>query len=262
MELLGYFFSILIGISLGLIGAGGSILTVPILVYLFAVPADQASSYSLFIVGLTSLFAAYRHYKMGNLHLRSALYFAIPSIATLLLVRKLLLPAIPGVLWQHRDFVLSRNMLLMSIFGLLMVSASLSMIRTGNTRQPAQQTSFMRILPVALIVGVVTGLLGAGGGFLIIPALVLFTGLPMKQAVGTSLLIIFINSVIGFGGDLLIGASMNWPLLLSVSGIAVLGMLLGTQLSKKIDGSRLRPGFGWFVLVMGIYIIVKELLVS
>jgi uncharacterized membrane protein YfcA len=223
MEYLGYFASIIIGISLGLIGGGGSILTIPILVYLFKVNPEQATSYSLFIVGLTALSGSYSHYKMGNLKLKSALYFAIPSVISILIIREVIFPKIASTLFSVASY-----------------STQLSII--------------------GFVVGIITGFLGAGGGFLIIPALLFFANLPMKQAVGTSLLIITINSSIGFGGDLYIGTPIDYTFLLGVSGMALLGMILGSQLSKKIDGTKLKPIFGWFVLVMGFYIITKEVL--
>jgi uncharacterized protein len=259
MEFIGYFAASLIGISLGLIGGGGSILTVPILVYLFAVKPEQATSYSLFIVGITALVGSFRHYKMGNLQIKSALYFAFPSVLSLLFIRKIILPKIPTTLFMVGNVEVTKNILIMVVFALLMVAASASMIKKTKENNIATDTNYLRLSLIGFLVGLVTGFLGAGGGFLIIPALIFFAGLPMKQAVGTSLLIIFINSLIGFGGDVINGISLNYQLLFTLSAIAIVGMFIGTALSKKIDGAKLKPAFGWFVLVMGIYIIVKEI---
>jgi uncharacterized membrane protein YfcA len=259
MEYIGYLASIIIGISLGLIGGGGSILTVPILVYLFQINPENATSYSLFIVGTTAMVGAYRHHKLGNLKIKSALYFAFPSVISLLLVRKLLVPKIPAILFSIQGFEVSKNFLIMVVFALLMIAASASMIRKAKTKFVANTVNYSRLTIVGSLVGLVTGFLGAGGGFLIIPALIFFADLPMKQAVGTSLLIIFINSLIGFTGDMINGVEVNYKLLLTITGIAILGMLIGTQLSKKIDGAKLKPAFGWFVLVMGCYILAKEI---
>lgn len=260
MIILGYLFSVLIGISIGLIGAGGSILAVPILVYLFSINPSLATSYSLFIVGITSMLGAFRHYQLGNLKFKLALSFAIPSVISLLVVRKYILPQIPEHILDIGNFHLSKSVLLMLVFAALMVMASLSMIRKSKDTRLIAEQNFTKLVFIGFFVGMVTGFLGAGGGFLIIPALVLFAGLPMKQAVGTSLLIIFINSLIGFSGDLINGVELDFVFLLSVSAIAIAGMLIGVQLSKKITGEKLKPGFGWFVLFMGIYIIAKELL--
>ena len=253
--------SLLIGLSLGLIGGGGSILTVPVLVYLFSVDPLQATAYSLFIVGATSAIGAYPKYKQGQVNLKTALIFGAPSILTVYATRKWILPAIPTELGQWGNFILTKSVLLMLLFALLMVAASFSMIRTqkslGSVEAKPQSFNYPLILVEGAVVGLLTGLVGAGGGFLIIPALVILTGLPMKQAVGTSLLIIAAKSLIGFTGDLT-EQKIDWVLLGFVTAMAVGGIIVGNQLSKKIDGNKLKKGFGWFVLVMGIYILVKE----
>jgi uncharacterized membrane protein YfcA len=262
MEIIGYLASVLIGISLGLIGGGGSILTVPVLVYLFHVDPVIATAYSLFIVGSTSLVGTFSKYKQGLVNMKTALIFGIPSIAAVYATRKFIVPLIPDEVFTVGDFVVTKAILLMILFAVLMVFASVSMIRekksSNGEPEGEQKFNYPLILVEGAIVGVLTGLVGAGGGFLIIPALVLLSKLPMKQAVGTSLLIIAAKSLIGFTGDL--GHfEMNWNLLLIVSGIAIAGIFLGNYLSLKIDGAKLKKGFGWFVLVMGLYIIAKEL---
>jgi len=259
MEYLGYFASIIIGLSLGLIGGGGSILTIPILVYLFKINPELATSYSLFIVGITSLMGCISHYRMGNLQIKAALYFAIPSIFSILIIRKVIFPQIAETLFTIANYQVSKSFLIMIVFSLLMIAASISMIRKNNVVSTSGNTNYIQLAFIGFFVGIVTGFLGAGGGFLIIPALLFFAKLPMKQAVGTSLLIIFINSSIGFGGDLYIRTPIDYGFLLIVSSIAFIGMLIGAQLSKRIDGAKLKPIFGWFVLIMGIYIITKEI---
>ncbi len=262
MEIIGYISSLVIGISLGLIGGGGSILTVPVLVYLFGVEPVLATAYSLFIVGLSSLVGAVPKYKQGMVNLKTALIFGIPSIAAVFATRKFIVPLIPKEVFTIGDFVVTKSILMMVLFAILMVFASVSMIRdkkkneeTGNGEQ---KFNYPLILLEGAVVGLLTGLVGAGGGFLIIPALVLLSKLPMKQAVGTSLLIIAAKSLIGFTGDLS-NYTMDWKLLLTVTALAIGGIFIGDLLSKKIDGNKLKKGFGWFVLIMGIYIIVKEL---
>jgi uncharacterized membrane protein YfcA len=264
MEILGYVSSALIGISLGLIGGGGSILTVPVLVYLFGINAVEATAYSLFIVGATSFVGTIPKYKQGVVNLKTGIIFGLPSIIAVYLTRKFLVPAIPNTVLTIGDFELTKTLLMMLLFAVLMVFASVSMIRDKKTSFQSKSTSqsfnYPMIIAEGLIVGALTGLVGAGGGFLIIPALVLFTGLPMKEAVGTSLMIIAAKSLIGFTGDL--GHfTMNWSLLISVSAIAIAGIFIGNHLSTKIDGAKLKKGFGWFVLIMGIYIITKELFI-
>lgn len=258
MEYFGYLASVIIGLSLGLIGGGGSILTIPILVYLFKIDPKLATSYSLFIVGITALSGCFSHYRMGNLKIKSALFFAVPSVFSILVIREVIILKIPNVLFTINDFQVTKNFLIMIVFAILMMAASLSMINKKGPHIMSAHTNYLQLAIIGSIVGTVTGFLGAGGGFLIIPALLFFANLPMKQAVGTSLLIIFINSSIGFVGDLYIGTPIDYSFLVSISAMAFIGMLIGTRLSRKIDGNKLKPFFGWFILVMGIYIIVKE----
>jgi uncharacterized membrane protein YfcA len=260
MEYIGYFASMIIGLSLGLIGGGGSILAVPVLVYLFKINPEQATSYSLFIVGFTAMIGSFSHYKLGNLKIRSALFFAIPSILSLLLIRKIILPLLPDTLFSVNNFDVTKNLLIMIVFAFLMIATSVSMIRKSKKIKEAKEINYLILAIIGLFVGLIIGFLGAGGGFLIIPALLFFANLPMKQAVGTSLFIIFINSLIGFGSDLIGGIELNYKLLFIISAMSLLGLVIGTQVSKKIDGAKLKPVFGWFVLIMGIYIIVTELL--
>jgi uncharacterized membrane protein YfcA len=262
MEIIGYLASVLIGISLGLIGGGGSILTVPVLVYLFHVEPVQATAYSLFIVGASSLVGAWPKYKQGFVDLKTAIIFGIPSIVSVYATRKLLVPAIPSDLGEFGGLLVTKSLMMMLLFAILMIAASFSMIRSKSSKETitegGQKFNYPLILLEGALVGMLTGLVGAGGGFLIIPALVMLSKLPMKQAVGTSLLIIAAKSLIGFTGDLG-NSTMNWTLLLSVSALAIGGIFIGDKLSKRIDGNQLKKGFGWFVLVMGLYIIVQQL---
>lgn len=262
MEILGYIASVLIGISLGLIGGGGSILTVPVLVYLFGVDPVLATAYSLFIVGATSLVGAIPKYNQGFVNIKTAIIFGIPAIAAVYATRAFIIPLIPDEIFSIGSFVFTKSILMMILFAVLMVFASISMIRekkneNGNNNGE-QKFNYPLILLEGAVVGILTGLVGAGGGFLIIPALVLLSKLPMKQAVGTSLLIIAAKSLIGFTGDLK-HYTMDWQLLLIVTSLAIAGIFFGNWLSHKVDGARLKKWFGWFVLIMGIYIIVKEL---
>ncbi len=259
VAVIGYLLAVVIGISLGLIGGGGSILTVPILVYLFAIKPQLATSYSLFIVGISSLIGSYKHYKLGNLNLRSAVVFGVPSIASLLLVRKFVLLNIPNHLFTFQNFELTKNTLIMIVFAALMIAASTSMIKEQTPKKVLSNPTQSKLILLGFLVGIVTGFLGAGGGFLIIPALIFFAGLKMKEAVGTSLLIIGVNALIGFTGDLVNDVQINFQLLVSLATLATVGIFIGTYLSKKINGNKLKPAFGWFVLVMGIYIIAKEI---
>jgi len=261
MEILGYAASTLIGISLRPIGGGGSILTVPVLVYLFPVEPVLATAYSLFIVGITSAAGAFPKYKQGEINLKTALIFGIPSIAAVYATRAFIVPAIPAEIGTIGNYVVTKSILMMLLFAVLMIAASFSMIRSKKKTEEKEQVqvfNYPMIILEGALVGMLTGLVGAGGGFLIIPALVMLSKLPMKQAIGTSLLIIAAKSLIGFTGDL--GKQvMDWQLLITVILLAIVGIFVGNSLSKKISADKLKTSFGWFVLVMGVYIIASEL---
>lgn len=263
MEIAGYISSIIIGISLGLIGGGGSILTVPVLVYLFHVDAVLATAYSLFIVGLTSAVGSYSYFRKGLINMKTAVIFGIPSIIAVFSTRAFIVPAIPSELFTIGSLLVTKRLMLLLLFAVLMIAASYSMIRKSKVKreEPSkpQKFNYPVILLEGAVVGMITGLVGAGGGFLIIPALVLLSGLPMKEAVGTSLLIIAAKSLIGFMGESS-ETVIDWAFLATISGFAIFGIFIGTSLSKRIDGDKLKPAFGWFVLAMGAFIIIRETL--
>jgi len=264
MELLGYLAAIVMGLSLGMIGGGGSILTVPILVYLFQIDPIISTAYSLFIVGLTALAGGAVYYKKGEVDLKTGFTFAVPSFIGVYLTRAYVVPSLPDPVFTLASWPISKALLIMLVFAILMVAASISMIRSGNkpTVQAKQLTTAQRVVLISiegLVVGGITGFVGAGGGFLIIPALVLLVGLPMKIAVGTSLFIIAAKSLFGFIGDLQRHTDMDWKLLLTLSAIAILGLFVGTRLSTKVPEKSLKKGFGYFVLIMGTLILIDQL---
>jgi uncharacterized protein len=259
MEYIGYFTSILIGISLGLIGGGGSILTVPVLVYIFSMDATAATVYSLFIVGITSAVGSVNYFRKGLINIKTALVFGIPSIMGVFITRVLLVPAIPDPVFTFGTYSVTKHILVMLLFAILMIVASYSMIRKatvpGNNKD--DYFNYPLIVIQGFAVGVITGLVGAGGGFMIIPALIFMLKLPMKEAIGTSLLIITANSLLGFFSSAN-HINIHWGFLFTISAFAIAGIFIGMSLSKNIDGNRLKPAFGWFVMAMGIYIILKE----
>ena len=257
--LFGFAATILAGATMGLIGGGGSILTVPILVYLLEIPPILATGYSLFVVGLSALVGSVNYFKLGLVNLKAGTIFAVPAFVGVFLARKFLVPALPVEIFNLGNLVVGRDLIVMGVFATVMILASVSMIRGGSEseQEGELQFNYPLIALEGLIVGAVTGFVGAGGGFLIIPALVVFAKLPMKQAVGTSLMIIAVKSLFGFLGDLG-NQSIDWGFLALFCLLSIIGIYLGTYLSRFVSSAKLKPGFGWFVLIMGLFILAKE----
>lgn len=261
VQIFGYSASILIGVSLGLIGGGGSILTLPVLVYLLGFSPVLSTAYSLFIVGTTSFVGSINYMRKGLINYQAAFVFAIPSFISVFLTRKYLVPAIPDSLFTLPGFEVTKNIGIMLFFALVMLAASYSMIMSKKKEDEESEKLKFNYPLIGLegaVVGIMTGIVGAGGGFLIIPALVLLARLPMKMAVGTSLLIIATKSLIGFMGDIS-NINVNWTFLVQFTSLSIIGIFIGSYFSKFIEGEKLKKSFGWFVLVMGIYIITKEI---
>lgn len=260
MFVLGLIIAVFVGITMGLIGGGGSVITVPMLVYLFGFNAIAAVTYSFFIVGTTSLVGSYAYYKKDLLDFKTAFVFGIPSILAIFITRFLILPAIPATINISDGLQLSKEYALLLLFAIVMVWAAWNMLKKKKNDAPVE-TSVVTIFTQGAFVGLLTGLTGAGGGFLIIPVLVNVLHVPMKKAVGTSLFIIAVNSLLGFVSSLSY-AAIDWTMLLSISLIAVVGVFVGSYLSNKIDDDKLKPAFGWFVLATGAIILVKEILLK
>lgn len=259
MHIAGYIASLFIGVALGLIGGGGSILTVPVLVYLFGLAPITATSYSLFIVGVTSLIGAINSWRRGALHVHTAISFGLASTVTVFITRRYIVPNIPEMISIGNVSVRAATLTLI-LFGLLMLAASFSMITRTMVKdhRPVARPNKGILALCGVGIGLVTGFLGAGGGFLLIPALVLLLHQPMDKAVGTSLLIIAVNSLIGFAADAG-NHSIRPGLLVGVTAIAIVGVFAGGRLQHFIHTGRLRQAFGWFVLAMGVFIITREI---
>jgi hypothetical protein len=259
---LGYLGAVIIGIVLGLIGGGGSILTVPVFVYLFYLNPVTATAYSLFVVGVTAVVGAIQNLRKRLVDVRTALVFAAPALVAVYATRRYLIPYIPENLFFINDFLVTKDIGIMVFFALIMLLASISMIRRKAVGNYDENAKVVYNYPLIVLegsgVGFLTGLVGAGGGFLIIPALVLLAKLPMKKAVATSLLIIAIKSVIGFIGDVE-NLNIDWPFLVTFTVLSIVGIFIGIWLNRFISGEKLKKYFGWFVLLMGIYILFKEL---
>ncbi len=263
IQILGYFGALVIGLVLGLMGSGGSIMAVPIFAYMFQISPITTTAYSLFVVGTSSSVGVLKNFKKGLIDFRIALVFAIPAFVAVYIVRKFVVPIIPEELISVGNFVLTKNMGIMLLFALLMLIASISMLRKKEPsieENEQARYNYPMMVSGGAVIGVLTGIVGIGGGFLIIPVLVLLVKLPMKKAVATSLFIIALKSLIGFTGDLG-NLDINWSFLLVFTLISITGIFLGVFLSSFIKSEKLKRSFGWFVLVMAIGIFCKEVFV-
>lgn len=261
-EVLGYIGAILIGMVIGMLGGGGAILAVPILVYILKIEESLATAYSLFVVGTTALVASFRYWKHNQVNYRAAFYFLVPSVILVYFTRLYLVPAIPKMI-SIGNSEIPRGKLMMLSFAVLMTVAGISMIRGRVRSRTKPRTSTNLALGISMwgtLVGFLAGLLGAGGGFMIVPVLVLFMGLPMKTAVGTSLVVIAGQSLTGFAGAIQAHEEMEWKFLLTFTGFAFVGMVIGTAISQRSKPEKLRNIFGYFVVLMGLGIIIREMI--
>jgi len=256
---------LIIGLILGLIGGGGSLLGVPVLVYILSIEADLATTYSLFIVGMTALVGSITYIKKGEVSGEAILNFALASVVTVFCMRKFIMPNLPSE-FIIKGMHVSKQNLIMIVFALLILSASYSMIisRKPNRIKDVKWNEFTKtplgipfVILLGILIGVITGFVGAGGGFIIVPVLMIFVRLNFKKAIGTSLCIVALNSIIGFLGN--IGhQNLDWMFLLGISAVCGIGILLGSLLSNKISSQKLKPAFGWFTLVVGVFVLLKE----
>ena len=261
-QIIGYILAVFVGITLGLIGSGGSILSVPILVYVVGIEPVLATAYSLFIVGTTALVGGFQKAKQKLVDFKKVLLFGIPTVVAVFITRRLIVPTIPDLIFSTNNFVLQKSVLIMLVFAIVMVFASIRMIKPikEESLDTTSQLNYFSIMLNGLLIGFIAGFVGAGGGFLIIPALLFLAKTPMKIAIGTSLFIVATQSLIGFLGDIRPNQIIDWQFLTLFTGFSIVGVFIGNQLSKLVSGEKLKTGFGWFVLAMGIYIIGKELL--
>ena len=264
MEIIGYGMALIVGLSLGLVGGGGSILAVPILAYLFGFDEKVATGYSLFIVGAASLVGGYRQHKNNNVDWGATVSYGIPAILGVLLVRNFVVPVLPDDLFTISQFTLTRRMAMFGLFSILMLVAAGSLL--FSKERTDDQNFTKKFYPIVFLegflIGAVTGFVGAGGGFLIIPALIFLGGIEIKKAIGTSLIIVTVKSLLGF----LLGDALNmdidWRFLLSFTSIVIVGIIIGTYACKYIEGNKLKKGFGYFIIIMAIWIFIKEFIIK
>lgn len=259
MEILGYVAMVGVGLILGGIGSGGSMLAIPILVYLFSEDVETASAYSLFLVGVTSLTGAILKQKEQFVAVRAAAMFGIPSITTTFITRKWLIGYVPDHIGEAGSLQITKGDVLMWLLASLMIVSSLMMLKDPAAKIAHSEGKYSFLIPSGFVAGMISGLAGIGGGFLILPAMVLFAGVSVRTAIGTTLLIIAANSLLGFCGDVF-NHAVNWYFLLSLTGVSVLGLLVGVWAGKRISPPfSARKGFAWFTILTAVFILVREL---
>jgi uncharacterized membrane protein YfcA len=263
-QIIGYILAVFVGMTLGMLGSGGSILSVPILVYVMGIEPTLATAYSLFIIGTTSLVGGIHKAKQKLVDFNKVVLFGIPAVISVFITRKILVPRIPDIIFSNGSFTLSKSILIMIVFAIVMIFASVRMIKPLKERTITDglKLNYYKIALLGILIGLISGFVGAGGGFLIVPTLLFFVKTPMKMAVGTSLFIVSSQSLIGFVGDIMGNQIIDWELLQLFTLASIIGIFIGSFLSKKVEDEKLKTGFGWFVLAMGIYIIIKELFMS
>ncbi len=264
MEIIGYICATLIGISLGILGSGGSILTVPIMVYLMNINPVDATGLSLFVVGITSATGGITYWQKKLVDMKTALIFATPSIISVFLTRKYLMPLIPDPVFSTPSFILTKELFILVLFSILMVVVGYNMIRKAKFKEPEIEKfhdfNYPGLIGIGLVSGILTGILGVGGGFIIIPALVLFAKIPVRMSVGTSLLIIAVNSFGGFAQEVISRhAQIDYRFLFLFAIFSVAGIFIGLRISLKLQPAMLKKIFGWFIIFMGLGIFIKEI---
>lgn len=259
--IIGYFLAIVTGMILGALGGGGSILILPIFVYIFGFDPLQAIVYSLFVIALSSTVGAFSHYKKGNVNLKIVLLFGLSSIASVLVTRKFIVPNLPDVIFTVGDFELKQSVFLLIIFALLMIGAALVMLKKNKDSKQEQQKvkiSWLGLIVQGILIGLLTGLVGAGGGFLIVPALIYFTRVSIRIAIGTSLSIIACNTSIGFLGSIN-DFTIDWTFLIVFASLMIVGILSGIRIAAKLDQAKLKKAFAFLILAVAVFMITKEL---
>ncbi len=263
-QFLGYILAVFVGMTLGMLGSGGSILSVPILVYVMGIEPTLATAYSLFVIGTTSLIGGIHKATQNLVDFYKVFLFGIPAVLSVFITRKILIPRIPEIIFSSEEFTLSKSILIMVVFAIVMIIASFRMIKPlkENIVNEDFKLNYFNIALMGILIGLVSGFVGAGGGFLIVPTLLFFANTPIKMAVGTSLFIVSAQSLIGFTGDIMSNQIIDWKLLELFTLASIVGIFIGNFISKKVADEKLKTSFGWFVLAMGIYIIIRELFLS
>lgn len=258
--ILGALLFLLIGMVLSLLGSGGALLTIPVLVYVFDINPYWATSYSLFIMGVSNWNATIYNIKSKLIHYKVALYFAIPGLMVTYFIRRFIMPVIPEVVFENEILSVSKGTLIMLVFSLLIFYTAIRTLKTKTVTEnvPGKFSRLSNALQGAGI-GVVTGFAGAGGGFLIVPALLFTVKIPMKEAVATSLFIISITTSLGFLGDLNPSVYMDWPFLFYCVAFSMAGIYMTNRIKDRFSNKTLKLIFGYFILGLSILIFIIEI---
>jgi uncharacterized membrane protein YfcA len=258
---LGYAGAVVTGLVLGLLGGGGALLSIPVLVYFFHMDATVATGYSLFLVAIAATSGTVQNIRNKNIDGKAFLFYGIPSVTTVYIFRRFIIHQLPDIIFSTGSFSLTKDHLILFILSFVMFGVGFKMINATDEAVdggPLHAKHYVLLVLYAIAVGCFIGLVGAGGGFLMTPALIYFAGLDMKRAIGTSILLVGVNSFIGFLGDIHSSLQMDWRFLILFSLFSVTGVLAGTYFSHRIDNRKLKISFGWFVLLLGVYIAGRE----
>tara|TARA_B110000483_G_C18048955_1_gene485705 strand:+ start:76 stop:873 length:798 start_codon:yes stop_codon:yes gene_type:complete len=260
VELVGYFGALLIGFVIGLFGGGGSILAVPVFVYLFQINPILATSYSLFVVGFSAAVGTLVNIKKMLIEYKTAFVFTLPALVSVFFTRRYIITNLPDILFDLGFVSVTKEMALMLLFSMVIILSALSLLKNDKlaVTHKSKTINYNILLIVGLVVGLLTGLVGAGGGFIIVPALVLFASLDVKQAVATSLVIITFNSLFGFVSDVS-QVAIDWRFLMIFTSISIVGIFIGVYVSNFIEEKSLKSNFARFMLLMALLIIYNEL---
>lgn len=262
MELIGFSISVIIGILLGLLGSGGSVLALPMLVYTFGLNEKIATAYSLFVVGIGSLFGVVKHIK--NVHWNSVFIFGLPSILGVWSMRHYIVPRLSEVFFSLGSFDFTHRMSVFGLFSFLMLGVSYNMLnnkKEDNKVPKNTQYKYLIFVAEGFILGSITGYIGAGGGFLIIPALMWLAKLDIRKALATSLLIITLSSLLGFFLGDAQTIEIDWDFLFKISLLVILGIFIGSFLSRHTNEKSLKKIFAYFIIGMAVTILTIEFII-
>lgn len=260
LYILGAFLFVLIGVILSLLGSGGALLTIPVLVYIFDVDPYWATSYSMFIMGVSNWAATIDNIKKNLIYYKIGLCFAIPGLLVTFIIRRFILPIVPDVLFESDVLSFTKGSAIMLSFAILMFYTAIKTFRRKNTIEYSriEFSPVINILQGAAI-GLVTGFAGAGGGFLIVPALLFTVKMPMKEAAATSLFIISITTFLGFFGDFNPAIEMDWTLIIFCTAFSILGILITSFIKDTFSNKFLKTSFGYFILGLSLLVFYIEI---